>query len=29
MKQENQAAAALREAGDEFVSQWGVIGNAW
>src|SRR5437667_10630453 len=29
MKQENQAAAALREAGDEVVSQWGAIGSAW
>src|SRR3954471_12525137 len=29
MKQENQAAIPLREARDEFVSQWGVIGNAW
>jgi DNA-binding transcriptional regulator GbsR (MarR family) len=29
MKQENEIAAALRDARDEFVSQWGVIGNAW
>src|SRR5437762_6317352 len=29
MKNENKSAAALREARDEFVSQWGVIGSAW
>src|SRR6266404_8939708 len=29
MKQENEIAAALRDARDEFVSQWGVIGSAW
>ncbi len=29
MKNENKAATALREARDEFVSQWGVIGSAW
>src|SRR6059058_5316591 len=29
MKNENQAITALREARDEFVSQWGVIGSAW
>jgi DNA-binding transcriptional regulator GbsR (MarR family) len=29
MKDENKAATALREARDEFVSQWGVIGSAW
>ena len=29
MKDENKSAAALREAQDEFVSQWGVIGSAW
>src|SRR6266403_306832 len=29
MKQENEIAAALRDARYEFVSQWGVIGNAW
>jgi DNA-binding transcriptional regulator GbsR (MarR family) len=29
MKDENQPAVPLREARDEFVSQWGVIGNAW
>src|SRR6266550_4595168 len=29
MNDENKSAAALREARDEFVSQWGVIGSAW
>src|SRR5256886_4892040 len=29
MNNENKSAAALREARDEFVSQWGVIGSAW
>src|SRR6059058_2079648 len=29
MKNENKSTAALREARDEFVSQWGVIGSAW
>src|SRR5882724_5904281 len=29
MNDENKSAAALRDARDEFVSQWGVIGNAW
>jgi DNA-binding transcriptional regulator GbsR (MarR family) len=29
VKNENTAAAALRQARDEFVSQWGVIGSAW
>src|SRR5436309_8089682 len=29
MKHENQAAVPLREARDEFVSQWGVIGSVW
>ena len=29
MKDENKSATALREARDEFVSQWGVIGSAW
>jgi DNA-binding transcriptional regulator GbsR (MarR family) len=29
MKQDNPAVTPLREARDEFVSQWGVIGNAW
>src|SRR5436309_9431109 len=29
MKNENQAITALREARDEFVSQWGVIGSVW
>jgi DNA-binding transcriptional regulator GbsR (MarR family) len=29
MKDENKSAIALREAQDEFVSQWGVIGSAW
>jgi DNA-binding transcriptional regulator GbsR (MarR family) len=29
MKNENKAATTLREARDEFVSQWGVIGSAW
>src|SRR2546427_3451953 len=29
MKNENQSITALREARDEFVSQWGVIGSAW
>ena len=29
MKHENQAVVPLREARDEFVSQWGVIGSAW
>jgi len=29
MNDENKSAAALRQARDEFVSQWGVIGSAW
>src|SRR6266403_3807087 len=29
MNNENKSAAALREARDQFVSQWGVIGSAW
>jgi DNA-binding transcriptional regulator GbsR (MarR family) len=29
MKTENKTSTALREARDEFVSQWGVIGSAW
>lgn len=29
MKQENTAPNLLRQARDEFVSQWGAIGNAW
>jgi DNA-binding transcriptional regulator GbsR (MarR family) len=29
MKYDNLTATPLREARDEFVSQWGVIGNAW
>src|SRR5689334_22947572 len=29
MKDKNKSAAALRQARDEFVSQWGVIGSAW
>src|SRR5256885_3665719 len=29
MKNENTAAAALHQARDEFVSQWGAIGSAW
>src|SRR5881396_363579 len=29
MNDENKSVAALREARDEFVSQWGVIGSAW
>lgn len=29
MKNENQTDTALREARDEFVSQWGAIGSAW
>src|SRR6266436_9039495 len=29
MKNENKTSTALREARDEFVSQWGVIGSAW
>ena len=29
MNNENKSATALREARDEFVSQWGVIGSAW
>src|SRR6266513_1144848 len=29
MNNQNPIDTALREAGDEFVSQWGVIGNAW
>lgn len=29
MKEQMNEAKALREAQDEFVSQWGAIGNAW
>ena len=29
MIDENKSATALRQARDEFVSQWGVIGSAW
>src|SRR5712671_1162807 len=29
MNKQNPIDTALREARDEFVSQWGVIGNAW
>jgi DNA-binding transcriptional regulator GbsR (MarR family) len=29
MKDENKSVAALHQARDQFVSQWGVIGSAW
>src|SRR5438270_9076303 len=29
MKNENTAVAALHQARDDFVSQWGAIGSAW